>query len=74
MKHNPYTCRLLIRIDRVIYWLTFRKTVWGNSGWLCRVSPSGVKWAVTSHFPDWMYRAATRIQNKWFWTRRILSI
>ena len=65
--HNPYTCRLLIRIDKVLY---HRKNpYWSNQGKLCIRNAE-----VDTHFPGWMFRLAAGVQNHWFWTRKILSV
>jgi hypothetical protein len=72
---NPYTCRLLRRLDLVIYRLRgidaeFSKT----TGHLVYCPPElRHSWELTSHFPDWMFRLATKIQNRWLWTRKVLS-
>ena len=68
MTHNPYTCRLLIRIDKLLYRMRGIKAHWSKSGKLvighCEAQ---------THFPGWMFCLASRVQNKWFWTRNILS-
>ena len=73
MNHNPYTCRLLRRVDWLLYQLDSQPVVWSKGGRLCRVSPTGVRWEALGFFPGWMYGAAAWIQNRWFWTRKILS-
>lgn len=68
---NPYTCRLLIRIDELIYHLQGEKVQWIN-GTLCL--RRGVSWSEPpSHFPGWMFRCAARIQNRWPTTRALFS-
>ena len=69
---NPYTCRLLRRLDAWIY-AAMGKTVKWSDGALCFVGHNGVRWQAPSLFPGWMYRAAAAIQNRWWWTRNILS-
>ncbi len=67
-RHNPYTCRCLIRIDKILYQLRGKQPYWSLSGKLC------INHAQTnSHFPGWMFTLAAWIQNQWFWTRKILS-
>lgn len=66
---NPYTCRLLIRLDKVAYTLLGKKPYWSTCGQLC-IGGGQAK----THFPGWLFRLATRIQNRWLWTRRLLSI
>mgnify|MGYP001573492162 CR=1 FL=1 len=70
---NPYTCRLLRRLDWLLYRVTFRVVVW-SGGYLCRLSRAGVLWEARSFFPGWMYSLAAWVQNRWFWTRKILSV
>lgn len=71
-EHNPYTCRLLIRLDGVLYRLKGHRLEW-RGGHLCQVYGSGSAVAISTHFPDWMFILACRIQNRWLWTRRVLS-
>lgn len=71
--NNPYTCRLLRRFDWVIHKVMRHRVEWSGNGRLVRVSPAGVRWETITFFPGWMYRAAADIQNRWIWTRRILS-
>jgi len=69
---NPYTCRLLIRIDGLLLRLRGRQVEW-RGGYLC--VKNGAAWGeARSVFPDWMYLAAVRIQNRWLWTRKVLSL
>jgi hypothetical protein len=74
---NPYICRLLIRLDRVLYRLCGVPTYWAESGHLCRAIyknntfSHGVEAA--THFPGWMFRSAAAAQNRWPWMRKILS-
>lgn len=70
---NPYTCRLLMRIDGLLYRLRGNKVEW-RGGHVCIAYPSGSAVAVSTHFPDWMFRAAAFLQNRWPWTRRVLSL
>lgn len=74
MTENPYTCRLLIRIDRVIWTLRGVRPFWGKSGHLVRQWPSGSMSELGTHFPGWMFFLAARIQNRWPWTRKVLSL
>lgn len=69
---NPYVCRLLRRIDGVLYRLRGWEVVW-NDGHVCRRYPSGSMAELPTHFPDWAYRWAAAAQNRWPSTRRILS-
>lgn len=69
---NPYTCRLLIRIDGVLLRLRGRELQW-RGGYLCE--RNGVSWGeIRTVFPAWMYVTAANIQNRWPWTRRVLSL
>jgi hypothetical protein len=70
---EPYTCRLLIRLDRAIFRITCRRrTYWDRDGKLCfDYGTHGVE--ARTHFPDWMFRTAAKIQNRYPWTRRVLS-
>lgn len=82
---NPYTCRLLIRIDQIIYRIRGPYfTYWSGGdepgdmktqgGHLCQRSVHyDGGWTVRSHFPGWMFVAACWLQNRWMWTRWILS-
>lgn len=74
---NPYTCRLLIRIDRWAYLLKGENVAW-MEGRLCFLylhfddgTFHGAE--CPTHFPGWMFIRAAQIQNRWMWTRRILS-
>jgi hypothetical protein len=68
---NPYTCRLLIRIDGLRLKLLGRELEW-RGGYLCQ--KNGVSWGeIRTVFPDWMFIAAVNIQNRWVWTRKVLS-
>jgi len=71
--HNPYTCRLLRRIDGLLYQLRGWRIVWCD-GHVCRRYPSGSKVEVPTHFPDWMYLLASKVKNRWPWTRKVLSL
>lgn len=70
---NPYTCRLLIRLDGLLYRLRGQRLAW-RGGHLCRVYPSGSAVAISTHFPAWMFRLACVVQNRWPRTRRLLSL
>lgn len=70
---NPYTCRLFIRIDAVIYRLKGKPIYWSRDGALCERMPPGHGVELRSHFPGWMFIAACRVQNRWYWTRKVLS-
>jgi len=68
--HNPYTCRLLRRIDYVVYFLMNKKPYWHKtSGHLC-VKNSEAK----TFFAGCFYRFSAKIANKYLWTRKILGI
>jgi hypothetical protein len=73
---NPYTCRTLKRIDEVIYRAKGKRVRWGgpNSGRLYEEMPAGHGVELRSHFPDRWFVAAANIQNRWWWTRRVLSL
>lgn len=73
---NRYVCRTLIRIDEVIYRLKGKRVAWDgpNSGTLIEVMPKGHGAELRSHFPGWMFVKAAEIQNRWIWTRRVLSL
>lgn len=75
--YNPYTCRTLIRLDKLIYLAKGKNVAWwqghlvevvDNSDGYCH----GV--AVKSHFPGWAFRLGSKIQNKFPWTQRIFSL
>lgn len=67
-QNNPYTCKLLRRVDYLIYWLKGKQPYWSESGRLCQKN-----WELSTHFPGWMYSKAADIQNRWYWTRLILG-
>lgn len=84
---NPYTCRLLLRIDQILYRIRGRYfTYWSGpdndrpgprnqGGHLCERSvhyEGG--WEVLSHFPGWMFVLACWLQNRYMWTRKLLSL
>jgi hypothetical protein len=71
---NYYTCSTLFCIDRWIYKLKGKDTFWTKDGALVEQHKSGSLSEVRTHFPDWMFLVACRIQNKWPWTRNLLSI
>lgn len=73
---NPYVCRTLLRIDEVIWRLRGKRVRWWgpNSGHLCEVMPAGHGVELGSHFPGWMFKAAAAAQNRWLWTRKVLSL
>jgi hypothetical protein len=75
-EENPYVARTLFRIDRIIWRLRGRETYWHNH--LCFAIRRDGKFshgvAVRSHFPGWVHVLASRIQNRWLWTRKVLSI
>lgn len=73
MKPNPYTCRLLRRIDKVIWALRGKPVYWSSCGHLCERHPAGHGSELPTHFPGWMFVAAANIQNRHPWTRRVLS-
>lgn len=74
MTANPYTCRLLIRIDSVIYRLRGREVFWAKDGVLCERMPKGHGVELRSHFPASWFIWAAAMQNRHLWTRRILSV
>lgn len=61
---NPYTCRLFKRIEFAIYWLTLKHPYWSEGGRLCRKHHE-----LPPIFPGKWYRWASKIQNKYFWSR-----
>lgn len=69
---NPYTCRLLIRIDWFLY-LMKGKTVFWDDGVLCERMPPGHGVELSTHFPGKWFVVAAYLQNRYPWTRRILS-
>jgi hypothetical protein len=73
MKPNPYTCRLLRRVDKIIWKLRGKRVYWSSDGHLCERYPAGHGGELDTHFPGWMYVAAAKVQNRWFWTRKVLS-
>lgn len=70
---NPYTCRLLIRADWLIYRLRGVRAIWWRDGSLCVRMPAGHGVELQTHFPGWMFHAACYLQNRWPWTRKVLS-
>jgi hypothetical protein len=46
---------------------------WFN-GTLCEVMPAGHGVEQGSHFPDSWFRWAADVQNRRFWTRKVLSL
>ncbi|MEE8307787.1 MAG: hypothetical protein V3R81_11015 [Gammaproteobacteria bacterium] len=64
----PYSCNLLRRCDFVLYAIWGRKPIWSDEGRLL----SG-NFELPTLFPDWMYTKAAHAQNRWPWTRLILS-
>lgn len=70
---NPYVCRLLVRVDALLYRLRGRKVCWID-GTLCERMPAGHGVELRSHFPDSWLLAACRVQNRWRWTRKVLSL
>jgi len=65
---NPYTCRTLVRIDALIYRLRGRRVRW-MSGMLCERNGEA-----RSHFPGSWFAMAAKVQNRWTWTHRLLSL
>ena len=74
MTENPYTCRLLIRIDMLLYRLRGRRVYWSGCGHLCERMPAGHGVELRSHFPSGWFRWAADVQNRRPWTRRVLSL
>lgn len=70
---NPYTCRMLIRIDALLYRLRGRRVCW-LGGMLCERMPAGHGVELRSHFPGSWFVAAAKIQNRHRWSRRVLSL
>jgi hypothetical protein len=70
---NPYVARTLLRIDALIYRLEGRRLTW-RGGMLCEQMPAGHGVELRTHFPDWAFHYAAKLQNRWFWTRRLLSL
>lgn len=69
---NRYVARTLIRIDAVIWRLRGKNVAW-YGGVLCEnFGTHGVE--LRSHFPGDVHRIAAKIQNKYLWTRKVLSI
>jgi len=69
MKMNPYTCRLLIRLDERIYALKGVVTYWSESGYLCIGNAEA-----RTHFPGILFIWAAKLQNRFIWTRKVLSL
>ena len=69
---NPYTCRLLIRVDALLYRLRGRRVQW-RGGTLCELMPAGHGVELRSHFPNAWFLKAAELQNTHPWTRRVLS-
>lgn len=72
---NPYTCRLLIRADALLYKLRGRRVYWASDGRLCERMPAGHGVELRTHF-RWapLWTTAARVQNRWPWTRLVLSL
>jgi len=72
-KHNPYTCRLLRRLDWLWYRVTLRPVYWSANGRLCLrcALVHGVE--ARTLFPGWLYHLAARVQTRWPRTRAVLS-
>jgi hypothetical protein len=70
---NPYTCRLLRRLDAVIWRVRGREVFWTRDGYLCELMPRGHGVELATHFPGAFYTAAAWVQNRWLWTRKVLS-
>lgn len=70
---NPYCARSLIRVDAIIHRLAGRRVRWYH-GVLCEQMPKGHGVELLTHFPGWMHVAAAKIQNRWLWTRKLLSL
>lgn len=74
-RRNPYTCLLFRHIDYFLWWLRGQKVFWAkNSGHLCKRYSKGHGGELKTHFPASWYRWACHIQNKYLWTRKILSL
>jgi hypothetical protein len=61
---NPYSCKLLIQIDQLIYYLRGISTFWSDSGHLCAISEWGVTYEVNTHFPGRAFRFAVWLDLK----------
>lgn len=70
---NPYVARLFLRIDALIWRLRGKRICW-LGGTLCERMPAGHGVELRSHFPAAWFSWAARVQNRWLWTRRILSL
>lgn len=70
---NPYIARTFIRIDALIWRLRGKKTCW-LGGSLCERMPKGHGVELRSHFPASWHVWAANTQNRYLWTRRILSL
>ena len=64
----PYSCNLLRRVDYALYALRGRKPHWSDEG---RLLSSNFE--LPTLLPDWMHTSAAHAQNRWPWTRLILS-
>lgn len=70
---NPYTCRLLKRIDAEIARARGKTVGWSKDGTLCEIMPKGHGVELRSIFPGRLYSIAADVQNRWRWTRKVLS-
>lgn len=70
---NPYTCRLLVRIDAILWRLRGRKVCW-LGGTLCERMPAGHGVELRSHFPSSWFIWAAEVQNRHPWIRKALSL
>jgi hypothetical protein len=71
---NPYTCRLLRRIDGVLWRLRGKEVFWSSDGHLCQRYPKGHGGELPTHFPGRFYVVAASVQNRWPLTRKVLSL
>jgi hypothetical protein len=71
---NRYTCSTLICADQFIYKLRGKDVFWTDDGCLVERNKNGVLGECRTHFPDSLFILACRIQNKWPWTRKLLSL
>jgi hypothetical protein len=66
---NPYTCRLLRRIEFAALWLARRQPYWSKAGHLCVGNAE-----FRTVFPGWLYRLAADVQNRCPSLRFLLSV
>lgn len=72
-RDNPYVSKNIIRIDKLIYRLKGVDAQWSKSGHLVKYHPKGHASELRTHFPDWVFMWAAKIQNKYPITRLIFN-